>query len=465
MNHSSDDKHTDETLSFQLPSQLSPLRHQPSLLGGLGFWARSLTDIIKSKRFALAALMTLTAAISGSWYRTRYLPVSSSSAQPVEARLSTAAAQSVTLHTAKVATVKTSFQLTGTVVAKNLLRVAPSIEGLQILELWAEPGDRVTQGQVLAVLDDRALQAQLRQAKAALDQAQSDVNRQEAVLIQAQAQQQAAMVDTQRYERLYQEGATSQSQLDERQMQAITARESVAVSQATLLSAQASTVSQLAEIERVETLLAQTVMTAPTTGIIAEKQTTVGDTAAVSQPVYSLIESGQLMLQLLPSQAQLQQLNVGTPVTISTVEASTDLNLQSSIASIDPILDAQSRQATVKIELPPASSSEKSSQGNLRPGMSLKADIITDQRRSVVVPAAAVMAQPNGTSVVFTVSDRSQEENRVQANVVEVGSGQVPSNNLVEILSGLEAGSRVVVGGASYLQSGDRVTVVSSLNP
>lgn len=142
------------------------------------------------------------------------------------------------------------------------------------------------------------------------------------------------------------------------------------------------------------------------------------------------------------------------------------------MSSIEPTLDAQSRQATVNILLPDESST--SANYNLRPGMFLQADVVTEQRRSVVVPAAAVINQPDGTAVVFTLDEDRQGENQVQATVVEVAtrleqlSADASSSNVanqVEILSGLEVGSRVVVSGASYLQQGDRVSVVSEATP
>ncbi|MEN8447248.1 MAG: efflux RND transporter periplasmic adaptor subunit, partial [Cyanobacteria bacterium J06555_13] len=329
--------------------------------------------------------------------------------------------------------------------------------------------------QVLAVLDDSVLRSQFRQAQAALAQAEADFQRQEARLVQAQVNQQATVVDMQRYERLYSQGAISQAQLSDRQVQALTAREGVAVDMASLDGARAAIASKLAEIDGLKTLLAQTVVTAPTAGIIAQRNTTIGDTATAGQPLYSLIEAGELALEITPSQPQLAKLDVGTPVTVSTVDGAgtvgraQQFEIQSRVSSIDPILDKQRRQATVNIALPTDSAAY-----NLRPGMFLQAEVVIGQRRSVVVPAAAVINQPDGTSIVFTISERSKGENPIEtnvvkANVVEVATrpDQLPADssamtpaNQVEILSGLSPGSRIVVSGASYLQPDDRVSVV-----
>ncbi|MEM6597493.1 MAG: efflux RND transporter periplasmic adaptor subunit [Cyanobacteria bacterium P01_C01_bin.69] len=473
MSDRTNDSRTDETLLFQLPSQLSQPRHRSSSLEVVGTLVRSLTDsLIRPKRLAVGIVLVILAAAGGERYLNRASADRFLDNPPEASPVSETPFQSVALHTVERATVEDSFALTGTVAAKNLLQITPPVEGLKILEMRAAEGDFVSAGQVLAVLDDRVLQAQLRQSQASLMQAQADLHKQEAMFAKAQVNRQATAVDMQRYERLYSQGAVSQVQLGDRQVQAFQSREGVAVAMADLESARASIASQLSEIDVLEALLAQSVVTAPMAGIVAQRQATVGDTAMAGQPLYSLIEEGQLVLEIAPSQTQLAQLAVGTPVTVSAVDKGRAFELRSRVFSIEPTLDAQSRQATVNILLPDESST--SANYNLRPGMFLQADVVTEQRRSVVVPAAAVINQPDGTAVVFTLDEDRQGENQVQATVVEVAtrleqlSADASSSNVanqVEILSGLEVGSRVVVSGASYLQQGDRVSVVSEATP
>ena len=93
----------------------------------------------------------------------------------------------------------------------------------------------------------------------------------------------------------------------------------------------------------------------------------------------------------------------------------------------------------------------------------LQAEIITDRRQSIVVPAAAVIAQSDGRFVVFSTNDQANGASRVQENIVEVADGYNKQANQVEILSGLTTGSQVVVAGATYLQAGDLVTTVGDL--
>lgn len=447
-----------ELRSPQLSSQLKTPRHRPSWL----FRVKLLSDILFRTRGGVIALfIALFAMFSGRvWNVTgAFWSAKNMEAQPAQSVDSTV--QAVTLHTAKIENISTSLTLTGTVVPQNLLNIASPLSGLPIEQMRVEIGDRVSVGQVLAVLDGSVLQAQLQQAEANLAQAKSELQQQRAALTQAQVLQQAAVVDASRYSSLFDAGAISQEQLGNRQIQALTTRQQVEVANANLESAQANIHSKAADIERIKALMAQTIISAPNAGTVAERFATIGDTANTSSPLYSIIENHQLILELRPEQAQLPSLEPGMPVNISATDSEQLMPIVSTIDTIEPTLDAQSRQATVKVRLP-------NSNNRLRAGMFLQAEVLTGNRRSIVVPADAIVTQPNGSALVFTISDLSQNGiGSVQPNTVEVAersgqlAGQPERFEFAEILSGLPIGSQVVVGGASYLQAGDEVAVVS----
>lgn len=464
--------------SLQLPSQLKVPRHRPSWL----FRVKLLSDILFKTRGGIIALFVALAAILSG----RFLPLSTAILSTGEARQTeaqkgalestqaTASTQAVTLQTAEAKSIDTSLTMTGTVVPQNLVNVMPSLSGLPIVEMRADSGDYVSAGQVLALLDTSVLQAQLQQAEANLAQAQTSVQQQNATLTEAQVLQQAALVDVDRYVSLFEAGAISQEQLGSRQVQALTARQQVEVAQASLENARANIDSKAAEIERIKALISQAVVTAPISGTIAERFATLGDTVNASTPLYSIIENNQLALELRPEQAQLAEIELGMPVAISAANSAsavngktTALSLIGSVDEIEPLLDAQSRQAIVKVLLP--KSSDK-----LRAGMFLQAAVQTNTRRSVVVSTSAVITQPNGQSVVFTLRELNKDSSgdrtgTVEANLVEVGKRTTGSigqqltqeEGYAEILSGLSVGDQVVVGGASYLQADEVVTIVA----
>lgn len=457
LEHSFPKNAEDSLRSLRLPSQAKTPQHRPSWL----FRLKVLTDILLRTRGGVIAILIASLAIfSGRVWNTTNTSLLAKSAGQETLQPVSSTTQAVTLYTAKRGNISASLALTGTVVPQNLLNIAPSLSGLPIEQLRVESGDRVSAGQTLAVLDSSILQAQLQQAEANLVQAQTALQQQKAVLTQAQVLQQAAVVDAERYNSLFDAGAISQEQLGNRQIQALTARQEVAAVSANLESARANIDSKAAEIARIKALIAQTVITAPTAGTIAERFATIGDAASTNSPLYSLMENHQLVLELHPEQSQLSDIEVGMPVAISAIEAGRSLSMTSTVEAIEPTLDAQSRQATVKVPL--AESSDR-----LRAGMFLQAKISTGTRRHVVIPAEAIITQPDGRSLVFTISDVSENgTGEVQASTVEVTDYSVATENntgqseQVEILSGLSVGSQVVVGGASYLQPGDRVSVI-----
>ncbi|NJO09266.1 MAG: biotin/lipoyl-binding protein [Leptolyngbyaceae cyanobacterium SL_1_1] len=204
------------------------------------------------------------------------------------------AAQSVAAETAQSATISRTLKTTGTVEAYDLLQVAPQVSSLQIQQVLVREGDRVTAGQTLAVLDDATLQAQLRQAQAEIAAAQAQVTQQRAALAQAQAEQAEARQNLQRYQNLADRGAISQEELSSRTTQSLTANESVRVAVANIESAEANVRSQQASLEGLQTQLAQTTVSAPAAGTIAERSATVGDTTSTGTPLFTLIQDDQL---------------------------------------------------------------------------------------------------------------------------------------------------------------------------
>ena len=255
-----------------------------------------------------------------------------------------------------------------------------------------------------------------------------------------------------RYQTLYDQGGISSEQLNSRRTEAITAREAVGVARAQIQSAEAAVNSRAAEISRLETQLAQTVVTAPANGQIAERQATVGDTSATGTALVTMIQDGLLELVIDLPQSQLATVQVGTPVTVT---SSTNARIQASgsVRSIDPQVNQQTRQAAVNVSLP--------ANRELRTGMFLQAEFMTGQRTGMVLPATAILPQSDESFKVFVVS----EVNTAELVTVSVGARLPATENQperLEIVSGVTEDAEIIIEGASYLQPGDPVLAVPS---
>ncbi|MDZ7967541.1 MAG: efflux RND transporter periplasmic adaptor subunit [Nostoc sp. DedSLP03] len=411
-------------------------------------------------------------------------------------------AMTVTIATVETARVVRTLKTTGTVAASDLIPVLPQTNGLQIKSIPAnvKEGVFVKQGQVLAVLDGSILQNQISQAKADVESKQADVTskqadvaskqadlasnkaivqQRQADLAQAKARLEEAAKNYQRYQQLADSGTISKQELDTRSYAVKTAIEVVNLSQENIRSAQANigsaqaninnsqaivnkakadVKSSAAKVQQLQTQLGQTVVRAPVSGVIAEKLARVGDVTGVppqtqvgtviggTQKLFSIIRDEKLELQAKVPETQLTQVKIGASVQI-TSDVDRRVRSQGRVRDIQPQLNDQRREATVKIDLPPTTL--------LKPGMFASAAITTDSGMKMVVPQKAVQSQADASVIVFILSG----ENTVRSQKVELGD---PGNNdTVEIKSGLQLGDRVVVDGAGYLKDGDRVRVAN----
>ena len=115
------------------------------------------------------------------------------------------------------------------------------------------------------------------------------------------------------------------------------------------------------------------------------------------------------------------------------------------VREIDPIVDSESRLAIVKVNLP--------SGNNLQPGMFLEAAITTSQEPGTTVPIEALLPQTEDNAIAFIVRDNDTVEAR------SIKTGEIQSDEQIEVLTGLETGEYVVVKGSAYLKDGDKISI------
>lgn len=373
---------------------------------------------------------------------------------PVPAPSTLPSGTSVTVAPVTQSRVNRTLEATGTVAAYDLIPVLPQITGLQIRKVLVEEGEIVQPGQVLVLLDDSILQTQLSQALAQLEASQANVRQRQAALNQARTSSVDVQRTLERYQSLADQGAISKQELDTRRTSAATASESVALAAANISSAEADVRNSAARVRQLQTQIEQTLVRAPAGGIVAEKMAHIGDVTSNTQKLFTMIRNGSLELQVKVPETQLSEIKIGASVRI-TSDADAKLRLQGKVREIAPLVDPQTRQATVKIDLYSASS--------LRPGMFLRAAIVSRAVLGLTVPASAVLPQADGKKIVYLL----EGEDTVKAQPVEVGTTTLGekgnlSTATVEILSGLKVGDRVAIKGASYLKDGDKVEVVGN---
>ncbi len=354
--------------------------------------------------------------------------------------------QTVTVVSAQASRIARVLNTTGTVAARDLVPVLPQANGLQVKQILVGEGQEVRAEQVMAVLDDSVLRAQIEGARAEIESKQATVQQRQAALEQARATQADAQRTLERFQSLANNGAISRQELDTRTTTAATTAEATRVAQANIATAQADVRSSVAKLQQLQTQLGQTVVRAPVSGIVAEKIVNLGDVTNGTQKLFTLIGNGALELQAQVPATQLPQVRTGASAKI-TSDTDSRVSLSGTVREIAPIVNAQSRNALVRIDVPATTL--------LRPGMFARAALATTTATGVTVPSKAVLPQSDGSSIVFLLSG----EDKVQARKVEVG--EVVNGGNVEIKNGLKQGDRIIVAGAGYLKDGDRVRIAS----
>lgn len=305
-----------------------------------------------------------------------------------------------TVRTAQVQTVDTAGEVTvsGSVSSKDTATIASRILG-PVIDLKADAGDKVREGQVLLKIDTRDLSEKVAEAEAALASAKAD-------LLYAET-------DYKRYQALSESGSISQKDLDH-------ARTKYETAQAALSRAQAA-------LEQARTNLSYGKVTAPFDGVIAERLVNLGDLATPGRPLFTLFIPGSVELVAAVGEQYAPFVNEGVPVTVKI--PSLDLTQSTKIREIVPQRDVKTRTITVKAPLEEAR--------GLEPGLYGTLTFHTLPSRTLAVPKEAVQTVGQLETV------RVLEEGAVKIRHVKTGR---TLDGKVEILSGLDPGVQVVVG-------------------
>ena len=323
-----------------------------------------------------------------------------------------------------------TLHLTGTVAAKEDVAVGTALSGLKILEVNADVGQRVEKGQVLARLDSVYVQAALRQSEMSLAKARSNLNARQAEWREAQA-------TFNRYRPLASEGAVTPQELDQQRLRLESAQANVQAARAEIAQLQ----SQLTDSRHQR---AKAEITAPVSGIISQRAAEAGALTS-SDALFHIIQDGEMELAANATADELSVLKTGMPAKVRVRGQHEPLS--GSIRLISPQMDSGTRLGTVRIAL------EK--QPALQNGAYGEAEVqLPTQESAAALPVQAVSFADDGQAFVMLVG----ADNRVKRQAVNIGRQNA---EWVEIVSGVNAGARVVKNAAAFVSDGDLIIPVT----
>lgn len=275
----------------------------------------------------------------------------------------------------------------------------------RIVRLNFDDGAYVSRGQVIAVLE---------------------AGQQNAQLAQAQARAREARQQLDRLEELRDRGFATRSAVDAQQA----------------LAGQAN--GQAAEARAA---IGDRVVRAPFGGWVSLRNISAGAVVNAGTEIATVSDISRIKLDFAVPETLLSQVAPGQAI-VATAAAYPDQPFRGTIATIDPVLNPQTRAATVRAVL--ANGDRK-----LKPGMLLTVAIEAQARTSLAVPELAVLGEGERNFVFIADAGKAK---RVP---VRTGTRQ---NGMVEILEGLAPGSRVVTEGVVKIADGQQIRTGGSGN-
>ena len=334
--------------------------------------------------------------------------------------------------------------VTGTLVPRDEILVAPEVEGLRIVALLAEEGDRVEKGAVLARLSLEMIETQEAANAATSARAEAAILQARSQIVQAEAAQVEARQALERAQALVRTGNATAVTLEQRVSAAQGADGRLDAARAGLALAQADLATARAQGREIALRRARTEIRAPEAGIVNRRTARVGATAsAVGEPLFRLIARGEIELEGEVPETALPRLNPGDPARLEGEDGRT---IPGAVRRVYPEVDRATRLGRVRIRLEPHPS--------LHIGAFARGRVEVARRTGVAVPLTAVLYAADGTATVLAVAD-----GRVAARRVETG---LSAEGFTEVRSGIAAGEAVVARAGSFLRDGDRVRPVLS---
>lgn len=351
--------------------------------------------------------------------------------------------------------------------ARNIANIVPKISA-PIAKFYVNRGSPVRTGQLLAKLENKDLAAAVEQAKGTYEQAQANyaTSTQENLpqLIQQaqlnvnatkQGSDSAQLVYQSRL-KLYRSGAIARNLMNESHVAYIQARNQYQIAEARLKGLEAVghtealrlAAGQLAaakgQYEAALANLQYSEIRSPINGVITDRPLYEGQMATAGKPMMTVMDLAHVIAHAYISPEQAAILHVGDLAALSPGDGLDAVPAKVTVVS--PALDPNSTTVQVWVEA--------ANRGDtLKPGSTVRVNMVAKTvKDALVIPAAAVLTAPDGTTSVMVISPNHH------AHQTNITTG-IREGNDVQVLSGLQADQTVVTTGAYGLPDGTEVRV------
>ena len=390
-----------------------------------------------------------------------------------------AAAITVTVGKSESRMVASAVKATGSLIADEISDIAPKVAG-KVANVMVNVGQFVSQGAMIARVDDTTSRIQLSTAQAAVKQSIAAVRQAEARIglgpngsfnssaipevRAANANYQLALAQLRqaennelRYRELVESGDVAMINYEQYRTTRDTARASAnaakeqfdtAVNIAkqnnqAIATAKAAVDSAQTQVAQAQQTIADSVIKAPFSGFISNRPTAVGEYVSSASIVATILRTNPIKIQVQVAEADVPFVTVGRSVSLE-VDAYKDRKFSATVSAVNPAVDQASRSAMVEALV-------ENGDNALRAGMFATVNINkSGGSNSIFVPKSAVFNDKTTQSFrVFVI-----QEGVAKLRVVQLGTEEGDSQ---QILSGVAADETVATSNLAQLYEGAKV--------
>jgi RND family efflux transporter MFP subunit len=293
---------------------------------------------------------------------------------------------------------------------------------------------KVKKGDPLVRLDTREIDVFRQKAKAAVEVAKAN-------LLQAEVATNRVDREYERASKLKEFGLITQQNLDDARTEQQAAYARIAAAKAQLKVAEE-------DVRQAQTRLSKAVIHSPIDGVVSLRNVNVGDFVGEmgAKPMFRIVDNRVLELTVTVPSAEMASVRVGQPLTFSTT-AIPGKSFKGKVMFINPVVNEADRSVKVVAEV-------DNTDGQLKGGLFVQGRILVGQRTGVIkVPRMALLTwDVAGNKADLLVVDAGIAHRKT----ISTGNS---SGDMVEVASGLTAGTLVITRGGFNVKDGEKVNV------
>ena len=350
----------------------------------------------------------------------------------------------VTVETVRRVAVDDTLLAMGRAIPADVVAVPAPDRAAAVIDLLAQPGDWLQQGDLIARLDP---------AKAAFDLREAEARVASALSAEASAADRHTLAITDharardaldRIERLAGSGSVSATQLETAALDAARTSAERSIAASALDAARSDLALAHLQRDRATAALAETEITAPVAGRLLTAPLLRGMTTTPGMVAATLARDGLVAVELDLPAHRLPALDLGQTVSLDLGQGQT---LLADVTRLPFGTDGAAPTAPVRFT--------PSGDHGLRPGMAVKASVTLSQRIAIRIPLGALTRHGDAHAVMRVIDGRAVATPVVLAATQPESDPQIQ----IEITDGLRDGDLIVSLSATLLADGERVAI------